>query len=215
MRFSDLAPGWQAAFAMAWEAFADGTVPIGAAILDPEDRVVSTGRNRIRSDDAPAPQIAGHKLAHAEINAILQVWEDTHPAIRTYTLYTTMEPCPLCFGAILMGNLRHFAYAARDRVAGAAALNDSLRFIREKGIRIEGPYSVMEGVQIAWHVVFSLRRPGAQRLLDAWAADCPEGVALGREPGTATGLDELARRGVPAGEAFDWTAERLERLAQG
>ncbi len=209
MRFADLEPQWQAAFTMAWEAFVDGTVPIGAVIVDCDGCIVSTGRNRIRSADAPSPQIAGHKIAHAEINAILQVQEDTHPDIRGYTLYTTLEPCPLCFGAIVMGNLRHFAFAARDRVAGATLLVDAIDFIRDKGIRAEGPFPVMEGVQIAWHTVFCLRRSVGLRLLDAWAIDCPEGVVLGREPGTAAGLAELVSRGALAGEAFDWTAERL------
>lgn len=209
MRFAKLGPGFQAAFAMAWEAYVDGTVPIGAAILDAEGQVVATGRNRIRSATCPPPQIAGHKIAHAEINAILQVQEDSHPDIRNFTLFTTLEPCPLCFGAIVMDNIRHVAYAARDRIAGATLLADAIRFVRDKRIRFEGPYPVMEGVQIVWHTLFSLQRFGAERLLDAWAVDCPEGVLLGRNPDTAEGLAALMRRGASAEEAFDWTAERL------
>jgi len=64
-------------------------------------------------------------------------------------------------------------------------------------------------VQIVWHTVFSLKRSGAERLLDAWATDCPEGVLLGRKPDTAEGLAVLVKCGASAEEAFDWTAERL------
>jgi tRNA(Arg) A34 adenosine deaminase TadA len=39
--------------------------------------------------------ITGHPLAHAEINAILKTNAYNHPDIKSYVLYSTMEPCPL------------------------------------------------------------------------------------------------------------------------
>ena len=65
------------------------------------------------------PVIYGSSLVHAEINAIVQLKRKEHPNIRSYTQYSTTEPCILCFGAIVMGNIRHFKFAARDRHAGA------------------------------------------------------------------------------------------------
>lgn len=215
MRFRELDPGWQAAFALAWEAYIDGTVPIGAAILDSAGQIVSTGRNRIYASSAPPPQLYGNRLAHAEINAILRLLENEPADIRACTLYTTMEPCPLCFGAIVMGNLRHFRYAARDRIGGTVAFNGANDFIRSKNIRADGPFDGMEAVQIVWHSCFSLLKSSAQtaeRLLSAWTIDCPGGVVLGRSLHASGELAEMSAHQTGVEVAYDFTLERLESL---
>jgi hypothetical protein len=96
---------------------------------------------------------------------------------------STMEPCPLCFGAIVMGNLRHMRFAARDRYAGATALNTRLPYIESKKIRVEGPHSALEPVQIAMQTCFELEHhsPNRERLFADWTADCPIGVEVGRQ----------------------------------
>ena len=86
----------------------------------------------------------GNNLAHAEINAIVQLKRKEHPNIRAYTLYTTTEPCILCFGAIVMGNVRHCKYAARDRYAGAARYTEHSDYVKSKNIQIEGPHDILK-----------------------------------------------------------------------
>lgn len=119
MEWNDVELGFQVAFRAAWEAYTKGSIPIGATILNRNDEVVSIGRNRIYEKSAPLPQILNHQLAHAEINAILQLNEEEHPNIRSYILYSAMEPCPLCLGAIAMGSIKYVKFAARDGWAGA------------------------------------------------------------------------------------------------
>ena len=64
---------WRASFHLAWEAFAAGTIPVGAVVVDEAGRIVAEGRNRIFNDAAPARQLAATRLAHAELNALAQL----------------------------------------------------------------------------------------------------------------------------------------------
>src|SRR5207302_7125129 len=76
-----------------------------------------------------APCLFGHRLAHAEVNALVSV---DHAAVhaRDCVLYTTLEPCALCVGAIRMLGLKDVRYAARDPVAGSLALFEATDFMR-------------------------------------------------------------------------------------
>lgn len=102
------------------KAIAEGDVPIGAVIVC-DDVVVGTGYNRREADhDA---------TAHAEIVAIrgasaaLGRWR-----LDDCTLYVTLEPCPMCAGAIVLARIPRVIYAAPDPKAGAAgSIADLLR----------------------------------------------------------------------------------------
>gem|GEM_PF-5540639 len=113
--YSKIDKGFQVAFDIAWGAFVSGSIPVGACILNENDEVVSVGQNQIFTEGDGL--ISHHQLAHAEANAILKISEyprsNEHQNVRKYTLYTTMEPCPFCFGAIAMGSIRHVKFAAR------------------------------------------------------------------------------------------------------
>ena len=88
-----------------------GEVPIGAVIVV-NDEVVATGHNmRETWNDA---------TAHAEVIAIqnackkLQGWR-----LENATMYVTMEPCPMCAGAIFMSRMKRLVYGVPDSKAGA------------------------------------------------------------------------------------------------
>ena len=99
------------ALSLAREAAAEGEVPVGC-VITLGDRVVGAGRNR-REKDRTA-------LAHAELEAIAQsckvlggwrLWQ--------CTLYVTLEPCPMCAGAIINARIPRVVYGAADPKAGA------------------------------------------------------------------------------------------------
>src|SRR5205823_10537865 len=95
--FADLDAPWPEVFDLMWEAYSVGTIPVGAVVVDPAGEIVSRGRNRIL-DDVHASQLGRTRLAHAELNALLDL-----SAERTYedfTLYTALEPCHLCLSAM-------------------------------------------------------------------------------------------------------------------
>ena len=100
----------QAAIALAREAAADGEVPVGAVVAK-DGEIVSVGRNRREKDK--------NALAHAEIEAIgkacraLGGWR-----LWQCELFVTLEPCPMCSGAIINSRLKRVVYGARDPKAG-------------------------------------------------------------------------------------------------
>ena len=100
------------ALALAREAARAGEVPVGAVVVH-KGRVIGRGRNR--REEARSP------LAHAEIEAI-------HEACRALGdwrlsgchLYVTLEPCPMCMGALLTAHMGALVYGPDDERAGCA-----------------------------------------------------------------------------------------------
>ena len=70
----------------------EGGIPIGAALVDGEGRLVATGRNRRAQDQAV--------VMHAEINCLFNVGKDVED-FRGMTVYSTLMPCNMCAGAIV------------------------------------------------------------------------------------------------------------------
>lgn len=202
MLWNELTIPWQRCLDEAWAAYQAGSIPIGAVIVDEAGGIVATGRNRIFEMTAPPPFLAGHRLAHAEINALVSL-DRTRAQPRDCTLYTTTEPCPLCTGAIRMERLREVRYASRDTVAGSIALLDASPFMRRRDIQVYGPArSDLEAIIVAMHVAFSLRADpsvGAQ-LATQWAEAIPDGVALGQQLHRTATLQRLGDAAAPTAE---------------
>ena len=99
------------ALTLAREAAAEGEVPVGCVIVC-KGEIVGRGRNR-REKGRSA-------LAHAEVEAIRQACE-TLGGWRLWecTLYVTLEPCPMCAGAIINARIPRVVYGASDAKCGA------------------------------------------------------------------------------------------------
>lgn len=97
---------------LARDAAEQGEVPVGAVIVDENGQIIGTGANRRESDQDP--------IAHAEILAIAQAanrigfWR-----LENTTLFVTLEPCPMCAGAILNARIPRVVFGATDPKAGA------------------------------------------------------------------------------------------------
>ena len=99
------------ALALAAEAAAAGEVPVGCVIVR-EGEIVGRGRNRREEKQSTA--------SHAEMEAIAQANENLGSwRLDDCELYVTLEPCPMCAGAILNARIRRVWYGARDEVMGA------------------------------------------------------------------------------------------------
>ena len=99
------------ALALAAEAAAAGEVPVGCVIVR-DGTVVGRGRNRREERQATA--------SHAEMEAIAQANECLGTwRLDDCELYVTLEPCPMCAGAILNARIRRVWYGARDAAFGA------------------------------------------------------------------------------------------------
>lgn len=100
------------ALELAREAERAGEVPVGAVIVK-DDVIVGEGWNRPISTNDPT--------AHAEIIALRAAAQrlSTYRLLDT-TLYVTLEPCPMCAGAMVHARVKRLVYAATDPRAGAA-----------------------------------------------------------------------------------------------
>lgn len=100
------------AIALAQAAAAEGEVPVGAVIVR-DGLVISGGRNR--------RELGKNALYHAELEAIdsackaLGGWR-----LPRCTLYVTLEPCPMCAGAIINSRIERVVFGAKDPKAGSA-----------------------------------------------------------------------------------------------
>ena len=98
------------ALALAREAAADGEVPVGCVVTHGE-RIVGRGRNR--------RECGKSALAHAELEAIAEACK-TLGGWRLWqcALYVTLEPCPMCAGAILNAHIPRVVWGAADPKTG-------------------------------------------------------------------------------------------------
>ena len=98
--------------ALVLPAAAAGETPVGCVILSPEGEVIGVGRNR-REEDRDA-------TAHAEIEAIRQAGRHIGGwRLDGCTLYVTLEPCPMCAGAIINARVPTVVYGAREEKSGS------------------------------------------------------------------------------------------------
>lgn len=89
----------------------DGEVPVGAVVVH-DGEIIARGNNRVVRDSDPT--------AHAEIVAMRAAGAVLgNYRIEGCTLYTTLEPCAMCAGAILHARIARLVYAASDPKAGA------------------------------------------------------------------------------------------------
>ena len=97
---------------LAREAAEHGEVPVGCVIADAAGRVIGRGRNRREE--------LGDATAHAEVEAIREAgaalgsWR-----LEGCTMYVTLEPCPMCTGAIINSRIPCLVFGARDAVTGS------------------------------------------------------------------------------------------------
>lgn len=155
---------WRLPFELAWEAFRAGSRPVGAVLLDARDRVVAAGRNRSQESTAPAGQLAGAAIAHAEINVLAQL--SARQRYADHRLFTTLEPCLLCSSALINAHVGTVVYAASDvlwrgveevpRVGGIIAA----RWARREG-PAGGPLSVFGAVLMDLWSVLDAQSTGA------------------------------------------------------
>ena len=100
------------ALRLAREAASNGDVPVGCVIAGPDGSIIGRGRNRREE--------AHDATAHAEVEAIREAclargsWR-----LDGCTLYVTLEPCPMCAGAIINARIPELVFGAREENSGS------------------------------------------------------------------------------------------------
>ena len=102
------------ALELAEKAYALGEIPVGAVVVSPEGEIIGEGYNLREQLMSPT--------AHAEVIAIEQAAKRLGSwRLSGCTLYVTLEPCPMCAGAIMNSRLKRVVYGAFDDKNGACA----------------------------------------------------------------------------------------------
>lgn len=105
------APFMREALEEARKAYALGEVPVGAVVVQ-DGKLISRGCNRRETDK--------NSLGHAEIVAVDGACRFLHSwRLSGCTLYVTLEPCPMCAGALINSRIDRIVFGARDPKAGA------------------------------------------------------------------------------------------------
>lgn len=100
------------ALKLAEKAASESEVPVGCVITDKDGNLIGSGRNRRESEKSA--------LAHAEIEAIAEACKKLgNWRLDGCTMYVTLEPCPMCAGAILNARISELRFGARDAVSGS------------------------------------------------------------------------------------------------
>ena len=176
------------ALRLAQHAFREKEVPIGALIADPSGKIIATGRNQVEKYQDPTvfswlplilnvivilpPQFSNHFLhtvwnlkAHAEMICLRQAAEIQKTwRLRGHKLYTTLEPCPMCMGALQQARIDTVVYAAKDLRLGAAGsyvnLVDGAHKHPFHGVRVEGGILEEESSSLIRRFFLLRRREG-------------------------------------------------------
>lgn len=118
-------------------AFAAGEVPIGAVVVGPGGEVLGRGHNLRETLQDPT--------AHAEVLAIREAARNAGSwRLTGTTLYATIEPCPMCAGALVLARVERLVYGAADPKAGA--VDSLLDVVRDERLnhRLEVAFGVLE-----------------------------------------------------------------------
>jgi len=111
----------QAAIAEAEAGLAEGGIPIGSALVYRE-KIIGRGHNRRVQQDSV--------IRHAEMDALENAGRQTARIYRECTLYTTLSPCPMCSGAILLYGIPKVIIGENKNFLGEEDL------LRKRGVEI-------------------------------------------------------------------------------
>ena len=131
------------------QALKENTYPVGAVIVDENYNLISRGRNRVHpSKDT---------TAHAEIDAIRNAGEAIFNAKikrEKFTIYSSLEPCPMCTGGILFANIKRVVWLLNDDLGFGdyKKIKDSKVFDKRFNVieMIEEPYEDLRDAERAY-----------------------------------------------------------------
>ena len=180
MRYQELDTYWKRIFELEWISLCEGSKAIAALIVSNEGEVISEGRNKIGEATIPNPRVS-----HAEVEVIRNLDIKKYPNVKEYTLYTALEPCPMCMGTIVMGGIRNVVIGAKDAYGGAMDLLGHSDFLKRKNINVvwmnEKYGDVQRGFQALKELLYNENEEQLERKMKDFSVYNKKGVIAARE----------------------------------
>jgi tRNA(Arg) A34 adenosine deaminase TadA len=159
---------WWMAFNAAINGYLHSSFPIGACIVTDANEVIAVESNASGT----------HPLDHAEYRAIRKI--ESQEMLSRSTIYSIMEPCPMCTGAIRLAKIRNLHFAAYDPAAGFSSHLRNGEFMSNFDCTVVGPKQPdLEKVVVALNTECRLRL-GKTRWNRNWISRYPDSFEAGR-----------------------------------
>ncbi|MEX0720845.1 MAG: tRNA adenosine(34) deaminase TadA [Balneolaceae bacterium] len=124
------------AYLLAEQALEENEIPIGAIVVH-KNQIIGKGYNQVQKLNDPT--------AHAEIIAISAACEHLHNKyLNECTLYVTIEPCPMCAGALVWSKIDTVVFGASDSIAGACGSAFNISSNKKLNHQVEIIQGIME-----------------------------------------------------------------------
>ncbi len=209
--WNDISTLWQTAFTEAWTAFKNGCIPIGAVVAGENGCIVLSDHNR-----GNETMVLNRKIAHAEAN-VLKRLDTTAFEPRRLTLYSTMEPCPMCLGTAVMSNIGQLQYAAQDPYCGFMHIRDFDAYMHRKTENYRWVGGEMEFVQLviqSYHEMRYVENGASNSVINEFAAYNGEAVQVAEKLYASKQLDTFAENNAEFATVYDYLLKIKESIAK-
>ena len=210
-QWSSLDDAWREAFRQAWEALRTGNIPVGACAVTPDGEIVHAARNRVADRGAPAGEVFGSSLAHAEINVLARLgfrWP------REFVLTTTLEPCLQCSAAIRLSPVAAVRFAGADPVWDGC--HDFSPLSRREAARTQVPMAGPRGDEVGrFAALISRLGLGLPPKYEAWLREAGEQASLDLSKRLEASGEVARLAAMEVGEAFADLWPELRALGDG
>ena len=198
--WKDLPEQWKAVFCEAWDAMKSGSVPSGAVIYDREGNLLAESHNGFKNTNV------NPYTSHSCINAINQLSLRNVESNSGLTIYSSMEPCFMCLGAIAISNIKEIHSASRDLFYGATHhLYDDAALIA-KNISFHSESGDIEFFQIVLQSYFEVKRVSERNsphALECYRRTNSSAVKLAEKLYLRRTLQQMSYQDHPCSEVYD------------
>jgi tRNA(Arg) A34 adenosine deaminase TadA len=141
---------WEKCLDLAIAGFNHGSMAIAALVVSEKMEIIGLGRNYLGEINNNGSIISNSSIAHAEINAIHSIQQESLSR-NNLSIFTTVEPCPMCLGAIAMSRIRNIYIGSKDPHAGSVKYLNMNEYVSKKQIKCTFENGIIEKIFFAIH----------------------------------------------------------------
>ena len=202
--WKDLPEQWKAVFEEAWRSLQKGNVPSGSVIYNKSGDIIASSHNLFRES------AANPYTAHSCINAINQLDQKSVESSENMVLYTSMEPCLMCLGAVVISNIKEIHAAARDLFYGASHCLYNDNSLISSNISYYAESGDIEFFQIVLQSCFEIRMIAMKHstyILECYRRANGSAVEVAEKLSLRRTLQQMLYQDRPCSEVYDMIME--------